>query len=109
MSDPEKSTVDLQPPRSENIVAAHPDNPNLKITTFLFNGNNYLAWSHSVTLFLKGRGKWGTLTIESKHRAPSTEDATCDKWEMENSIVMTWLCHSMTPEIGEGFLDIATA
>ena len=38
-------------------------------------------------------------------KAPSTEDASYDKWEMENSIVMTWLVHSMVPEIGEGFLD----
>ena len=47
--------------------------------------------------------------INGRIKAPSTEDATYDKWEMENSIVMTWLCHSMTPEIGEGFLDMATA
>ena len=97
----------MQPPRSENIVVAHPDNPNLKITTSLFNGNNYLAWSQSVTLVLKGRGKMGY--INGRIQAPNTEDTTYDKWEMENSIVMTWLCHSMILEIGEGFLDMATA
>ena len=47
--------------------------------------------------------------INGRIKAPSTEDAAYDKWEMENSIVMTWLCHSMIPEIGEGFLDMATA
>ena len=47
--------------------------------------------------------------INGRIKAPSTEDATYDKWEMENSIVMTWLIHSMIPEIGEGFLDMATA
>ena len=35
--------------------------------------------------------------------APNTKDASYDKWKMENSIVMTWLVHSMIPEIGEFF------
>ena len=60
-----------------------------------------------MTLFLKGRGKLGY--INGRIKAPSTEDATYDKWEMENSIVMTWLIHSMIPEIGECFLDMAIA
>ena len=89
--DSEKSTVNSQPLRSENIIVAQPDNPNLKITTSLFNGKNFLAWSQSVTLFLKGRGKIGY--INGRIKAPSTEDATYEKWEMENSIVMAWLIH----------------
>ena len=106
-NDSGKSTVNSQPSRCESFVVAPPDNPNLKITTSLFNGHNFLAWSQSVTLFLKGRGKMGY--VNGRIKAPNTEDTTYDKWEMENSIVMTWLVHSMIPEIGKGFLDMATA
>ena len=101
------STVNSQPLRNENIIVAQLDNPNLKITTSLFNGQNFLAWSQSVTLFLKGRGKMGY--INGRIKTPKIEDAAYDKWEMENSVVMTWLIHSMIPDIGEGFLDMATA
>ena len=47
--------------------------------------------------------------INGRIKALSAEDATYNKWEMENSIVMTWFFHSMLPEIGEGFLDMGTA
>ena len=57
--------------------------------------------------FLRAEERWGTSN--GRIKAPSTEDATYDKWEMKNSIVMTWLIHSLTPEIGEGFLDMAIA
>ena len=83
------------------------DSPIVKLTTSLFNGQNYLAWSGSVIMFLKGRGKMGY--INGRIKAPNTEDASYDKWEMENSTIMTWICHSMIPEIGEGFLDMVTA
>ena len=66
---------------------ATPDNPNMKITTSLFNGQNYLAWSQSVRLFLNSREKLGY--VNGRIKVPSTKDATYDKWEMENSAVMT--------------------
>ena len=47
--------------------------------------------------------------VNGRITAPSTEDASYDKWEMEISIVMTWLVHSMVPEIGESFLDMVIA
>ena len=97
--DSDKSNVNTQVPPI--------DSSNVRLTTSLFNGQNYLAWSGSVIMSLKGRGKMGY--INGKIKAPQPEDTLNDKWEMENSTVMTWLCHSMVPEIVEGFLDMAIA
>ena len=98
--------MNTQVMRSETYVVPPNDSPNVKLTTSLFYGHNYVAWSSSVVMSLKGRGKMGY--INGKIKAPSIEVATYDKWEMENSTVMTWLCHSMVPEIAEGFLDMET-
>jgi len=36
-------------------------------------------------------------------------DPTYDKWEAENSTVMSWLLHSMQPEISQGYFFLRTA
>ena len=57
------------------------ENPNLRITTTLFDGTNYLSWSKSATLFLKNRGKIGYVNgiiTPLNVRAPGF-----DKWDQE--------------------------
>ncbi|XP_028069354.1 uncharacterized protein LOC114271885 [Camellia sinensis] len=82
-------------------------NPSLKITTSLFNGQNYLAWSQSLTIFLKSQGKMGY--VDGRIQAPSTTDSGYDQWEITNSLIMGWLIHSMVLEISEGYLSMETA
>ncbi|XP_028090690.1 uncharacterized protein LOC114290889 [Camellia sinensis] len=100
-----------QTPRSESpiIPTTMTKNPNrsLKITTSLFNGQNYLAWSQSLTMFLKSRGKKGY--VDGRIQAPSTIDSGYNQWEITNSLIMGWLIHSMVPELGEGYLSMETA
>ena len=81
--------------------------PNLKITTVPFNGQNYLKWSQAVELYVKARGKMGHL--DGRVKAPSTTDPEYDKWEIENFVLMSWLINSMVPEIGESFYRLKTA
>ncbi|CAL5430126.1 unnamed protein product [Camellia sinensis] len=81
--------------------------PSQKITTSLFNGQNYLAWSQSLTIFLKSKGKMGY--VDGRVQAPSITDTGYDQWEITNSLIMGWLIHSMVPEIGEGYLSMDTA
>ncbi|GMP89483.1 hypothetical protein CsSME_00041034 [Camellia sinensis var. sinensis] len=57
----------------------------LRITTSPFNGQNYLAWSQNLTIFLKSKGKMG--------------------YEITNSLIMGWLIHSMVSEIEEGYFN----
>ena len=76
-----------------------PLDPNLKITTVPFKGQNYLKWSQAVELYLKARGKMGHY--DGRITAPSTTDPGYDKWEIENSVIMSWLINSMVLEISE--------
>ncbi|KAF6142771.1 hypothetical protein GIB67_023253 [Kingdonia uniflora] len=47
------------------------DNPNLKITSQLLDGLNYVRWARSVKLFVGGRGKIGFLLGTEKEPAKS--------------------------------------
>ncbi|KAF5932700.1 hypothetical protein HYC85_028871 [Camellia sinensis] len=61
-------------------------NPSLKITTSLFNGQNYLTWSQSLTMFLKSRVKMGY--VNGRIQAPSTTDPGYGQWEITNSLIL---------------------
>ena len=67
------------------------ENPGSKITTELFNGENYLSWSQSATFWLRSRAKFGY--VDGTIKAPSREDPTYGKWEVDNYLVMSWLVH----------------
>ncbi|XP_039020537.1 uncharacterized protein LOC120152380 [Hibiscus syriacus] len=74
----------------------------MPITGHKLNGNNYLQWSHSVMMFICGRGNGDYLKgVATK---PSQDDEKFKIWNSENNMVMSWLINSMTNEIGENFL-----
>jgi hypothetical protein len=47
--------------------------------------------------------------LNGKIQEPKLDDPTYDKWEAENSTIMSWLLHSMQPEISQGYLFLRTA
>ena len=50
------------------------ENPTLQIMIHKLNGHNFLQWSQSMKLFIRGKGKFGYLTGANK--APKPEDLT---------------------------------
>lgn len=49
---------------------------------------------------ITGRGRRGYLTGTVKDPGPSDPRAQVN-WETENAMIMSWLIHSMEPEIGQ--------
>ncbi|KAL5745423.1 hypothetical protein ACOSP7_026569 [Xanthoceras sorbifolium] len=79
----------------------------VKITTIKLNGDNFLRWSLSVQMYIRGRGKLGYLT---GHKAePPASDAQYAVWDAENSMAMAWLVNSMEEEISANYLGFSTA
>ena len=62
------------------------DNPSLYITTHKLNGLNFLRWSQSVKLFIRGKRKLRYLTSTTK--APKEDDPCFQTWDSENSMIM---------------------
>ena len=87
--------------------APNTDSHLVQITNIKLNGDNFLRWSQSVRMYIRGRGKIGYLTGEKK--APAKEDSACTTWDAENSMVMTWLVNSMEEDISSNYMCYPTA
>ncbi|RZC28756.1 hypothetical protein D0Y65_000645 [Glycine soja] len=61
------------------------------------NGVNYSLWSQVVETFVASRGKFGYSIGKTPN--PSTDDASYDRWSMENDIVKGWLIGAMEPDL----------
>ncbi|RVW16372.1 hypothetical protein CK203_067829 [Vitis vinifera] len=57
----------------------------VQITTIRLNGDNFLRWSQSVRMYIRGRGKMGYLMGEKK--APTVDDPNYAIWDAENSMM----------------------
>lgn len=61
----------------------------------------------AVELFITGRGKEDFLSETTE--IPKETDEKFNTWEAENSMIMSWLLSSMTPEISNTFMVYPTA
>ncbi|GMI84832.1 hypothetical protein HRI_002152500 [Hibiscus trionum] len=82
-------------------------NSSLIITNHRLDGKNFLQWSQSVLMVIRGRGKLGYINGEIPR--PSLTDPTYATWELNNSIVMAWLINSMESHISRTYLLFKTA
>ena len=60
----------------------------VQIATIRLNGDNFLRWSQSVRMYIRGQRKIGYIAGDKK--APAVNDPLFDSWDAENSMVMTW-------------------
>jgi len=74
-------------------------------SSYRLNGKNYLKWSQVVQTFLKGKGKISHLL----GTGPVKEDPKFEAWDEEDSLIMSWLWNSMTPEISDTCMFLSTA
>ena len=72
--------------------------------SYRLDGENYLQWSQLVRTFLKGRGKISHLT----RLAPKASDPTFIAWDVEDSMLMSWLWSSMQPEVSKNYMFLST-
>ncbi|KAL5834282.1 hypothetical protein ACOSQ4_013779 [Xanthoceras sorbifolium] len=83
---------------------AHGELPNIQ-AAYRLNEKNYLKWSQLVRTHLKGRGKLSHLL----GTGPKEGDPKFDAWDEEDSMVMSWLWNSMSPEISDTCMFLNTA
>lgn len=81
----------------------------VQITTIRLNGDNFLRWSQSVRMYIRGQGKIGYITGDKEAPADKVKDPLYAAWDAENSMVMTWLVNSMEEEISSNYMCYSTA
>ncbi|RVW16064.1 hypothetical protein CK203_022478 [Vitis vinifera] len=101
MSDISNESTTVPQPSLNNpiIIDSSKINPTLEshsvqITTICLNGDNFLIWSQSVRMYIRGHGKMGYLTGEKK--APVVDDPNYAIWDVENSMIF-----ELTLKLGE--------
>ena len=77
------------------------------ITAFKLNGRNFIPWSRSMQMLIRGKGKFGL--IDGSIPQPEKTDPSYPAWEIQNSLVMTWLIQSMESQVAEIYLLYPTA
>ncbi|KAI4348678.1 hypothetical protein L6164_009374 [Bauhinia variegata] len=95
-----QSTI-LEPPK---LTSSSTVLQNLGVATRL-DGKNYLQWARLVTLALKGKQKLHHLTEEP----PNSLDEGFKSWDVEDTVIMTWLLNSMKLEISQNFMFLETS
>lgn len=93
--------------KAENSSNSLAEGHALPIIGHKLNGQNYNQWMHSVKIYLQEKRKEGYITRDSK--CPKMEDSNLGKWQLETSLVMSWLLNTMTNEIGKNFMYYNTA
>ncbi|RVX16321.1 hypothetical protein CK203_014550 [Vitis vinifera] len=91
---------------SEEIVRSQQSGELQNIqATYRLDEKNYLKWSQLVRTVLKGKGKISHLM----GIGPKPGDPRFEAWDEEDSMIMAWLWNSMTPEISDTCMFLATA
>jgi gag-polypeptide of LTR copia-type len=73
-------------------------NTSLRLTSMLLNGKNYQSWAKAAQISFRGKSKIGY--IDGTRQKPTTTLET-EEWEIHDSIILSWLLHSMEPSISE--------
>ena len=92
---------------SSKLSTSNSHSHSVQITTIRLNENNFLRWSQSVQMYIKGRGKIGYLTDNTKE--PTKMDHSYATWDVENSMIMAWLVNSMEEEISSNYMCYPTS
>ena len=95
------------PMKTSESQPNHSNTHYVQITTIRLNGDNFLRWSQSVRMYIRGQGKIGYVTGDKK--APAADDPLYATWDAENSVVMTWLVNSMDEDISANYMCYSTA
>ncbi|RHN48529.1 putative transcription factor interactor and regulator CCHC(Zn) family [Medicago truncatula] len=91
------------------LLLHHSDTPGISLVNQPLNGGNYGEWSRSMLLSLSAKNKLGL--IDGTVKAPSADDPKLPLWKRCNDLVLTWILHSIEPDIARSviFSDTAAA
>lgn len=82
---------------SSPLILHHSDTPAITLVNKPLNGHNYGEWSRSMRLILCTKNKFDL--IDGILKASSVGDSRFPLWKCCNELVLTWICHSIEPNI----------
>jgi hypothetical protein len=87
----------------------HGDSPGAVLVSQTLNGDNYSTWRRSMEMALTAKNKLGF--IDGTIPKPSSTDSSFLIWTRCNTMVLSWILNSVSPEIANSviFVDSASA
>ncbi|XP_073275485.1 uncharacterized protein [Primulina huaijiensis] len=83
------------------------DHPGLVLVSHPLSGNNYNTWSRAMIMALTAKNK--SSFVDGTSVCPSVEDLLYSAWIRCNSMVISWILNSVSREIADSLMYIATA
>ncbi|KAL0356151.1 UNVERIFIED_CONTAM: hypothetical protein Sradi_4062000 [Sesamum radiatum] len=83
------------------------NHPGMVMISAPLNGNNWLSWSRSMRIALEGRDKLGY--IDGSCVKPVEGSADLRQWWITDSMVRTWILHTISKDIVNAYLYAASA
>jgi len=80
----------------------HPaDGPRVIITAVIFDGKNYEQWERVVMTALRAKNKIALIDGSLARPAPKEDEefSECHAWDMENSMLCSWLLNVIDPKL----------
>ncbi|KAL0410620.1 UNVERIFIED_CONTAM: hypothetical protein Slati_3651700 [Sesamum latifolium] len=96
-----------KPKVSELLELLSSDHPGMVLVSTPLNGRNYMGWSRAMRIALGAKMKLGFIT--GKCVRPDENSDDFEKWMRVDCMVTLWLLNSISKDIVDAFLYIASA
>uniref|UniRef100_A0A803PSF8 Reverse transcriptase Ty1/copia-type domain-containing protein n=1 Tax=Cannabis sativa TaxID=3483 RepID=A0A803PSF8_CANSA len=92
----------------KSILSEHADHPSLALATPILIDRNFQPWKRDFKLSIGTRNK--ILFLDGSFPQPSPNDPLFSFWIWCNQMVMSWILHSVSPDIKSSimYMDIAS-
>ncbi|XP_034223843.1 uncharacterized protein LOC117634050 [Prunus dulcis] len=105
------STSDTNPSMdsSHPYFVSHSDHPGLMLVPTKLNGTNYPSWSKSMIHALTAKNKIGLVNGSIKPPSETEQPTKYALWNQCNSMILSWLAHSVEPDLAKSVVHAKTA
>lgn len=102
-----QNTSNTSNPINDPCYISQTDNPGLVLVSQLLTGDNYMAWSRSMSIALSAKNKLGF--VNGKIAKPSDSNPeNLSVWTRTNDMVISWILNSVSKEISASLIFVDT-
>ena len=87
----------------------HSDQPGHVLVSTKLNGANYPSWSKAMIHALTAKNKIGFINGSIQPPDEGEQPAEYALWNQCNSMILSWLTHSVEPDLAKGVVHAKTA
>ncbi|KAK3006201.1 hypothetical protein RJ639_017740 [Escallonia herrerae] len=98
------SSVERPPP-----ARLSDDHPGHLLVPIKLNGTNYPSWSKSMIHALTAKNKIGFINGSIEQPSEKDQPTEYALWNQCNSMILSWLTHSVEPDLAKGVIHAKTA